>query len=98
VDVDRPRSSFSQSARLASPPGDCAALRAASNRAPRAHIVVDDDLIEGQGTTGVFFAGLLAIARHRPWLAVVLLVAVVAAILALGTVPREALARLLEAL
>jgi hypothetical protein len=65
---------------------------------PRARIVVDDDLIEGQGTTGVFFAGLLAIARHRPWLAVVLLVAVVAAILALGTVPRAALARLLEAL
>jgi hypothetical protein len=41
---------------------------------------------------------VLAIARHRPWLAVVVLVAVVVAIVAAGSLPREALARLLDAL
>jgi hypothetical protein len=61
-------------------------------------LAIDGERIDAHGAIGVLCAGVLAIARHRPWLAVVVLVAVVAAIVAVGSFPREALARLLDAL
>jgi hypothetical protein len=69
-------------------------------RAPhgRSRLSVDGERIDAEGALGVFCGSVLAIARHRPWLAVVVVVAAIIALVTVAAGPREVMTRLLAAL